>query len=155
LVQLSAPTTYDDPDDALPTSEDLAPAGIATRGARVKVEHLHLKRDIYYIATTGDPIREITDYEYPRAMPPWTPNQLADFFASPDRWTADSPLGWRRSVEFTLAADQFFMLGDNSAQSKDSRLWAEGDPSKEFYVRRELMIGKVFFVCWPTFHLVQ
>jgi len=26
-------------------------------------------------------------------------------------------------ARFPLAADQFFMLGDNSAESKDGRLW--------------------------------
>ena len=37
------------------------------------------------------------------------------------------------------------MLGDNSAASKDSRLWDES----QFYVNRELLIGRALFVYWP------
>ncbi len=41
--------------------------------------------------------------------------------------------------------DQFFMLGDNSPQSKDSRLWGEG----QNYVERRLLIGKAIYIYWP------
>ena len=49
-----------------------------------------------------------------------------------------------RPVEFTLEADQFLALGDNSPRSKDSRLWP-----KEHYVKRDLLIGKAMFIYWP------
>ena len=142
LATFSRPTSYDDLGNALPTSEDLAPAGIAARGANLKVEHLTLKRDIYYIAkkATGESFGTIDDYDYPGE-----PDKLD--FTNPDRWTADSVFARRRSVEFALEADQFFMLGDNSPFSKDSRLWADGGPT--FYVRRDQLIGRVFFVYWP------
>jgi signal peptidase I len=59
----------------------------------------------------------------------------------------------------TLAADEYFLCGDNSAQSLDSRLWdrphpwiAEIAPSIGV-VSRELLIGKAFFVYFPApFH---
>jgi signal peptidase I len=47
-------------------------------------------------------------------------------------------------LEFDLEADQFFVLGDNSAASKDSRLWLEGH-----HVDRDLLIGKAMAVFWP------
>jgi signal peptidase I len=47
-------------------------------------------------------------------------------------------------LSFPLEADQFFMLGDNSAASKDSRLWLDGH-----HVDRRLLIGKALVVFWP------
>ena len=47
--------------------------------------------------------------------------------------------------------DQFFALGDNSPQSKDSRLWAT--PNTEYYVERDLLIGKALFIYWPLTHM--
>ncbi|MFM8890980.1 MAG: S26 family signal peptidase, partial [Planctomycetia bacterium] len=47
-------------------------------------------------------------------------------------------------LEFGLEEDQFFVLGDNSAASKDSRLWLEGH-----HVDRELLIGKAIAIFWP------
>ena len=37
------------------------------------------------------------------------------------------------------------MLGDNSAKSKDGRLWGPDD----YWVPRELLIGKALFIYWP------
>jgi signal peptidase I len=48
---------------------------------------------------------------------------------------------------YPLAEGQYLMLGDNSAASKDSRLWTEGHA-----VDRDLIIGKALFVFWP--HMV-
>ncbi|MBM4010426.1 MAG: signal peptidase I [Planctomycetes bacterium] len=47
-------------------------------------------------------------------------------------------------LEFPLADGQYFMLGDNSAASKDSRLWLDGH-----HVDRRLLIGKALVVFWP------
>jgi len=46
--------------------------------------------------------------------------------------------------DYALEADQFFVLGDNSAASKDSRLWLEGH-----HVDRKLLIGKALAIFWP------
>jgi len=42
---------------------------------------------------------------------------------------------------FRLKRDQYFMLGDNSENSKDSRFWGS--------VPRENLVGRALFVWWP------
>ena len=49
-----------------------------------------------------------------------------------------------QTVEFTLDKDRFLVLGDNSPRSKDSRLWGP-----EFWVDRDLLVGKALYVYWP------
>ena len=57
----------------------------------------------------------------------------------------------------TLGPDQFMMLGDNSASSKDGRLWDTIDPwvadqidPTMGVVPRDLILGKAFFVYFPS-----
>ena len=57
---------------------------------------------------------------------------------------------------FTLNEDEFFVLGDNSPQSHDSRFW--DDPPRSLYgkacragvVPRYYLIGRALFVYWPA-----
>ncbi len=143
VVQFDAPTTYDSVNDDQPQPADLAPVGIASRGAQVRVDHLKVFRDLYYIATddqsSHNAITDFDQYHFPLR----TVNQesIAQFLSEPSQWESFS---YRRSVEFHLKADQFLVLGDNSAQSRDSRLWG-----REYYVKRDLLIGKALFIYWP------
>ena len=56
---------------------------------------------------------------------------------------------------FTLEKDEFFVLGDNTANSKDSRLWdsrGKGNNGHQYrmgVVPRDYLVGKAFFVYWP------
>ncbi|MFM7034296.1 MAG: signal peptidase I [Planctomycetia bacterium] len=50
----------------------------------------------------------------------------------------------RPRIDFPLESGQYFVLGDNSAASKDSRLWNDGH-----HVDRHLLIGKAMLVFWP------
>jgi len=49
---------------------------------------------------------------------------------------------------FQLNADEFFVCGDNSPKSFDSRLWLE-NVDRPVVPRRNL-VGKAFFVYWPA-----
>jgi signal peptidase I len=131
LVQFDRPTTYDSESlgTAMPKAIDLSPAGIASRGAALRVEHLKLRRDIYYIALKY-PTHSFSEFDRPPDL------------TSPDRWQEDFRL--RPSEDFALEEDQFLVLGDNSPRSADSRLWAGGH-----HVARELLIGKALYIYWP------
>ncbi len=127
---------------------DLAPAGIGVRGADLAVTRLQIWRDIYYIADDWKRHRSptlVTDYE--EAFPPAVP----DLFTNSARW--DLFLS-RRHHDFPLEEDQFFMMGDNSPESQDSRLWAGGNARSlghpgGSYLERRLLIGKALCVYWP------
>ena len=60
-----------------------------------------------------------------------------------------------RSHEYTIGPDRFFMMGDNSPCSKDSRGWGPDDSAwdisdrKPWEVPRQLLTGKAFYVYWP------
>jgi signal peptidase I len=60
----------------------------------------------------------------------------------------------RRHEDFQLGKDQFFVMGDNSPESSDARLWrgehapSGGRPGGE-YLERRLLIGKALCVYWP------
>ncbi|HEY3393274.1 MAG TPA: signal peptidase I [Lacipirellulaceae bacterium] len=156
LVEFEGGTSYEvstvfgSRDNILPqTGEDdpgdLAPAGIGARGAKLAVTRLQLWRDIYYIADSSKHIRGniISDFggdilQYAPELP-----------AQPEQWHHYSN---RRSVEFRMKEDQFFVMGDNSAESSDARLWSAtskgGKPGGD-YLERRLLIGKALCVYWP------
>ncbi len=50
----------------------------------------------------------------------------------------------KERLDFPLEDGQYFVLGDNSAASKDSRLWNDGH-----HVDRHLLIGEAMLVFWP------
>ncbi len=69
--------------------------------------------------------------------------------------------GWGSATSpILLREHEYFMLGDNTAASKDSRLWDVVGPhlldrGKDFQlgtVPRDQLIGKAFFVYWPSGH---
>lgn len=57
---------------------------------------------------------------------------------------------------FTLEEDQFFMMGDNSPNSQDSRWWGQegignnGTTYRAGIVPRDYLVGKALFVYWPS-----
>jgi len=64
-----------------------------------------------------------------------------------------------RAIEgapFTLGKNEFFVLGDNSPNSSDSRWWrtqGRGNNKKTYrqgIVPRDYMVGKAIFVYWPN-----
>jgi signal peptidase I len=125
---------------------DFAPAGIGARGAKLAVSRLKVWRDIYYIADDwqrmrgGDPV---TDFPHP-----FDPS-LLDLPKDPTMWNR---FGERQQANFSLNQDQLFVMGDNSAESSDARLWlgpgSGGRPGGP-YLDRRLLIGKALCVYWP------
>ncbi len=132
VVAFDAPTAYDDLGNDKPNDSDLSPVGIASTGAAVRISHLKILRDIYYGAMCGGSgtHTEIRDVRYMagRALP----------------GEDQTPRGCEY-VDFPLAPDRFFALGDNSEKSKDGRLWG----ANNYWVPRELLIGKALFIYWP------
>src|SRR5581483_4897985 len=110
VVSFDGPTTYQSEDLIAPYfSEqepgDAAPAGIASRGAAVKLSQLRIRRDKYYIATTEN--FQPTDYDFPE-----DPREIHRVYSTPSQWktTRLFAAGNRRHVEFTLEADQFLPM---------------------------------------------
>lgn len=211
-----------------PRSEDRhRPVRIGSRGAALRVSHLKIHRDVYYIAQrTGSkgPITDFVHFPHPLETEEDVAGVLSDtrewaFFRSAHQiifplgdeefllvtrvyrrygdsllWNRDElahyisrelvsgapidnlihydyelrtrqdvariisdPQEWQffraaRQVAFPLSEDQFLVLGDNSAESKDSRLWSGDLDSGEampYYVRRDLLMGKALFIYWP------
>ncbi len=134
-------------DDHVPTAADLSPVGIAVEGASVKISHIKVLRNVYYIAA------------FYKGEPPENGTRLLDFLSdhAPDlsnsqNWAIEFSKANMKSCTIELDPadpvhpdkDQFFVLGDNSAQSSDGRLW-----KGEYWVERELLIGKALFIYWP------
>ena len=130
---------------------DLAPARVGARDAKLAITRLRLWRDIYYIADNSENNEGrgnlITDYDQP------TDQLLAALPYDPSLWDAFST---RRHVDFRLGDNQFFVMGDNSAESSDARLWfseaaknlGKSQPGGS-YLERRLLIGKALCVYWP------
>jgi len=143
-VEFDAPTEFVLPDSELPTPTDLAPVGIGAEGASLHVTGLRVLRDVYYIATSKNDAGRwsaLSDYSPADSIAGLSRRALADFMSQPDRWRA---MRRRRSIDFTLGPDQFFLLGDNSPRSQDGRLWIE-----DCFVDRSLIVGRALFVYWP------
>jgi len=131
-----------------PTAEDLAPARVASRGGKVRLSGLVLKRDIYYTLTPGGiDYGNVWDPRMPRS-----PSALFALLADPEKVAALGPLGW---ADYPIGEDRFLMLGDNSPRSKDSRGWSQLDQSwddsgrEKWEVPRAMLTGKAFCIYWP------
>jgi hypothetical protein len=111
-----------------------APEGtvaIAAAHIRARIAHILVERDIYY--------RDVAFHE----------GQGKNIWISQSGWgNLGNPI--------VLGDGEYFMLGDNSPQSKDSRLWWEIGPhlrNRDGYqlgtVPADQIIGRAFFVYWP------
>lgn len=148
-----------------PTDADLVPVGIAARGVAARVSHLVLHRDIYYRCdfwhpgnhNARDDFGGMSVSEYIGHWP-----ELARNLSRPKAWfdeyqrgLAVNKTGPGEEYEgvhfvFPLADDEYFVMGDNSPRSKDSRLWSNArNATHRHAVPRSSLVGKAFFVYWP------
>jgi signal peptidase I len=139
---------------------DLQPAGVGAKGAKLDVTRLAVFRDTYYIAAKADDRLGFDamhmDYDSWRAattadgasVPAL--NDPRDLFALPETWPRFLT---RRAVEFKVAPEQLFVMGDNSPESADCRLWTSNTVDRGIpggaYLDRRLLIGKAICVFWP------
>ncbi|MDR3233726.1 MAG: S26 family signal peptidase [Planctomycetaceae bacterium] len=134
--------------DRRPTAADLEPAAFGVSGGAVlRMEHLKVQRDVYYISckdVVDDMQCDLVNSPFSSGkMYPPSENNYRKLLMTPERW---NNFGETRITEFKLGKGQFLMLGDNSLQSKDGRLWTgDGIP---FYVERKYLIGEAVFVYW-------
>ncbi len=103
--------------EAVGTHRDIPPAVELAASGAVRLDHIGLFRDIYYMTDNAR------------------------------RATENDPL--------VLGPDEYFVCGDNSPYSFDSRLWDEpgrGNNGREYrpgIVPRDFLVGKAVFVHWP------
>jgi signal peptidase I len=146
-VEFDRPTTYGDLGNQLPRAADLAPVGIQSQRAALEIAHLRVWRDVYYLSGRTAWLGRspaMVDYLSPFLPPDPGPDDVAAFLSDPARW---EPFRNMATAEFALGPGQFFVLGDNSSHSKDSRLWEQ--ERIEHYVKRELLTGRALYIYWP------
>jgi len=132
---------------------------IGASGGPCTLGHIRVMRDVYYTAMELQ--ESASGYSGP----------MGDYAkAKSDTDVAEGKIGWGvmgRPISLVKNPenpdlDEFFVLGDNSPQSLDSRAWVTAAPSLRLYaddgefqynlgtVPRYNMIGKAFFVYWPA-----
>jgi signal peptidase I len=134
-----------------PQPSDLMPVGIAVQGAAAKVSDLLLRRDIYYRAErVADDARFAEKASLGEELDGFTRNKLRDELDDPVAYARlyNEKLG---PVEFApLQSDEYFVMGDNSPRSQDSRLWTNRRGAfNRHAVPRHAFVGKAFLIYWP------
>lgn len=155
-----------------PTDRDLIPVGIAARGADIQVSRLKLQRDIYYRGesisyTSIDPDELIEGHPVIHEDPAQSEfhgnhYDLMKKLSNPEEWYEEYRENSSLAVRFDrLGDDEYFVLGDNSPRSKDSRLWTPERPGPPWQgefanlaerphsVPRDALVGKAFYIYWP------
>jgi len=145
-------------------------AGISTWGGKSQLWHLRLMRDVYYTSPrTGlDQVPEGAYGDYFRKL-----RELNVIPSDPAGWgTTNNPIVLAKHPDRDHDLDEFFMLGDNSPQSLDGRLWSSAAPTLRLWrkdgqllpkyeqgaepiyklgtVPRYSITGKALFVYWPS-----
>ena len=155
----------------VPSDLDLIPVGIAAKGAEVTVSRLLLERDIYYRGESVNFDPHITELDQdgngsrqfdgsPHSEYQGSTGQLLSKVSDPAAWYEEYSKNSEPAVRFDrLGEDEFFVLGDNSPRSKDSRLWTPHRPGPMWQdggwaerghsVPRDALVGKAFYIYWP------
>lgn len=127
---------------------DASPIGIGGQGLDLKVDRARVYRDLYYIATRGSPSEfgsnlSIVERELGIAARMSDAQVVKQVYSNPESWESTRLFSLRQKQQFALSEDQYFPMGDNSAQSSDARMWNEN------FVEQRFLLGKALLVFWP------
>jgi hypothetical protein len=124
------------------------------------LRHVKLQRDVYYRSPNQSEDKHADPATPPGTSPGSAKQEWNPYYRWPCWGTEAMPILLRRerTVDGRTYGGEFFMLGDNSPQSKDSRLWWQIGPhlkdlGAEYQVGtvpRDQLIGEAFFVYWPS-----
>lgn len=139
-----------------PNDRDLIPVGIAAKGASTTVSRMKLERDIYYRGESDN----FNSPDLPHSEYHGSTSQLMSKLSDPTEWYEEYSKNSEPAVRFDrLGEGEYFVLGDNSPRSKDSRLWTPHRPGPAWQdggwaqnahsVPRAALVGKAFYVYWP------
>jgi len=153
---------------------------IAARGGKCWLRHVRVMRDVYYTNQKLDPIGSGPLWDYARNQKEirrlinTETNVYGQIKPRFQRWVGGANTyrvrGWGvagRPIELAdypglHDLDEFFVLGDNSPQSRDGRSWTQAAPTlrlrdddgRALYklgtVPRYNLIGKALWVYWPA-----
>jgi signal peptidase I len=113
-------------------------------GSPLSLHRVRVDRDLYYRVDTltAQAVRNPTRPDHEQTVRPQSPA----YGTHPDK-------------PAILGPDHFFMLGDNSPASSDSRLWGNPHPfvaeqidDSPFLVHRKLLLGKAWVVYFPALY---
>ncbi|NNF43136.1 MAG: hypothetical protein HKO59_05720 [Phycisphaerales bacterium] len=111
-------------------------------GSPLSLNHVNVDRDLFYRVDRLN--------EHARRNPT---NPGFESMVASRTWAR----GTHPDARAVLGPDHFFMAGDNSTASSDSRLWGNPHPlvatqidQTPFYVHRKLMLGKAWVVYFPA-----
>ncbi|MFK7960557.1 MAG: signal peptidase I [Phycisphaerales bacterium] len=146
LEQRSGRAAADDPASLIYASPGKSTTiRFMTDGGPVALDRVEVDRDLHYRTPAGG-VRW-TDNPLPAGLEPINPS--FGFGTHPD-------------VPAVLQDDHFYMLGDNTLASADSRVWGYPHPivarqidPAPFVVPRSMLLGKAWVVYFPALHSVK
>ena len=147
LIPFGSGAEFLAPANRNPQNADLTPAGFAARDIGVRVSAVVLQRDIYYRAESkanSEFDHRFDEDELPDSI------QIRESLFDPAQYGEIYSQRTREVTFATLASDEFFVMGDNSPRSQDSRLWPNTRRAVNRHaVPRQALLGKAFFIYWP------
>ncbi len=159
LIDFGEAAEYKDTESKGPTDGDLTPIGIGTRHLSAEITDLQIDRDIYYRAEQLPESREYHGHDNPDRIPDGgqvlhehrRQGMLNSKLSDPAKWRGSYDSDSRVAIFPALADDEYFVLGDNSPRSQDSRIWSNHNrrAPRRHAVPRSALVGKAFYIYWP------